>query len=96
MLPILTSHTPHTLPLYSSHSKSAETSEKQHWKEQKHCRHERQLQCNNLGLVTNANALMIDSSALVTYGMSMAGFLLQDKLGKVQFFDEGLFLSSLM
>ncbi len=40
---------------------------------------------------TNVGAQKIDGSILVTYEMVIAGFSLQDKLGKVQFF-EGTFL----
>lgn len=49
-----------------------------------------------LGLVirkSDIGTLWIDDSALATYGMIIAGFLLQDKLGKFWFFEESLLLA---
>ena len=37
---------------------------------------------------TDVGAQKIDGSRLDTFGMVIAGFLLQDKLGKVRFFQE--------
>lgn len=36
---------------------------------------------------TGVGTKTIDGSALLTYGIAIAGFLLQDKLGRVRFFD---------
>lgn len=52
-----------------------------------------------LGFVTrntNVGTQKIHGSALVTYGIVIASFSLQDKLGRVQFFEECLSLSSPM
>ncbi len=49
-----------------------------------------------LGLVTRktyVGAQKIDGSALVTYGMVIAGFSLQDKLGTARFFEETFLLA---
>ena len=51
-----------------------------------------------LGLVTrktNIDAQKIDSSPLVTYRMVLADFLVQDKLGKVWFFEETFLLADI-
>ena len=42
----------------------------------------------------NVNTQKIDGPALVTYGMVVAGFLLQDKLGKVRFLEETFLLAN--
>ena len=49
-----------------------------------------------LGLITratNAGVQKIDGSQLETYGRASAGFLLQDSLEKVQFFEETFLLA---
>ncbi len=49
-----------------------------------------------LGLVTqktNVGTQKIDRSALVTYGIVIASFSLQETLGKVRFFEETFILS---
>ena len=49
-----------------------------------------------LGLVTwktDVGAQKIDGSTLVTYGMVLAGFSVQDKLGRVWFFEETFLLA---
>ena len=50
-----------------------------------------------LGLVirkTDVGAQKIDGSALETYGMVIAGFSVQDRLGKVRFFEETFLLAN--
>lgn len=50
-----------------------------------------------VGLVTqktNIDTKKIDSSPLVTYAIVLAGFSVQDKLGKVQFFEETFLLTN--
>ena len=49
-----------------------------------------------LGLVTqktDVSAQKIDGLTLVIYGMVLAGFQVQDKLGKVQFFEKTFLLA---
>ena len=49
-----------------------------------------------LGLViqkTDVDAQKIDGSPLVTYGIILADFSVQDKLGKVRFFEETFLLA---
>ncbi len=51
-----------------------------------------------LGLIprpTNVGTQKIDGSILETYGMALAGFLLQDSLGRVQFFGETFLLADI-
>ncbi len=51
-----------------------------------------------LGLIprpTNVGAQIIDGSTLVTYGMALAGFSLQDSLGRVRFFEETFLLADI-
>lgn len=43
--------------------------------------------------LTNIRAQKIDGLALKTYGMAIAGFLIQDKLGKIRFFEETFLLA---
>ena len=42
---------------------------------------------------TSIGAQIIDGSALKTYGMTIAEFLIQDGLGKIRFFEETFFLA---
>ena len=42
---------------------------------------------------TNVGAQKIDGSTLKTYGMTIAGFLIQDELGKIRFFEETFLLA---
>ena len=42
---------------------------------------------------TSIGAQKIDSSALKTYGMTIAGFLIQDKSGRAWFFEETFLLT---
>ena len=42
---------------------------------------------------TGIGAQKIDGSALKTYGMVIAGFLIQDKTGKIQFFEKTFLLA---
>ena len=42
---------------------------------------------------TDIDAKKIDGSALKTYGMVIAGFSIQDKTGKIRFFEETFLLA---
>ena len=42
---------------------------------------------------TNIGAHKIDGSMLKTYGMTIAGFLIQDGLGKIRYFEETFLLA---
>ena len=42
---------------------------------------------------TNVGAQKIDGSALKTYGMTIAGFSIQDGLGKIRFFEKTFLLA---